>query len=81
MENNSIYNVLTAPNIICKCGSKLFQQRYILKHVSSIVSPSGKDEIIEIPVFVCSDCGEVPEEYKTKANYKYIFGEESIINN
>lgn len=74
------YSVVNAPNIVCDCGSKLFEHKVILKHISALVSPTGKDEIVDIPVFVCASCGQVPNEYKTKANYKLIFGEKEVMN-
>ena len=81
MDNREMaYNVVSAPNIVCECGSKLFEHRVILKHISALVSPTGKDEIIDIPVFVCASCGKVPKEYTTKANYKLIFGEKDAMS-
>ena len=69
--------VLNAQNIVCdKCGSKLFEPAYVLKRVSKLVSPSGRDEVIEIPVFVCAKCGEIAPHYKSNANYSKIMGEE-----
>ena len=68
--------ILNSDNVVCKCGCKTFKQVYVLKRISSLITGTGKEEIAEIPVFVCSSCGEVPAEYKNNANYKKIFGEE-----
>lgn len=69
-------NVVGSPNVVCECGCKLFNRKYVLKNLSALVSPTGAPQIIEIPVFVCADCGSIPNEFKQNANYKYIFGEE-----
>jgi hypothetical protein len=80
MDNNSMLdfrsNVVGSPNVVCECGSKLFTQQYVLKNLSAIVSPTGAPQVVEIPVFVCAKCGEIPSEFKQNANYKYISGEE-----
>ena len=71
--------VLTAQNIVCpKCGSKLFKEVVALKRISPLVSPTGKEEIIPIPMFACIQCGEIPDEYKNRKNYEVIMGESNI---
>lgn len=71
-------HVFTAPNVVCpNCGNKIFVEAAILKKLSPILSLTGKEELYPIPVFVCSKCGTVPEEYTSKPNAKYIFNEES----
>ncbi len=71
-------HVFTAPNVVCpNCGNKVFVEAAILKKLSPILSPTGKEELYPIPVFVCSKCGTVPEEYTSKPNAKYIFNEEN----
>ena len=70
--------VFNAPNIICpKCGGKLFREVVALKKLSALLSPTGKEENIPIPFYVCANCGEVPAEYKNNRNYKMIMGEET----
>lgn len=68
--------VLEGPNAVCPhCGSKIFHEAVVLKKVSAILSPTGKEELMPIPVFVCDKCGEIPDEYKNERNYKVIMGE------
>lgn len=76
---NAAKAVANSLNVVCKCGSKVFIPAVVLKKVSALVSPSGKEELVDIPVYVCAKCGEVPEEFKSKPNYAKIFGEN--INN
>lgn len=76
MELEAKY-VLNAPNAVCpKCGSKLFTEVVVLKKLSAIISPTGKEDFYPIPLFVCHNCGTIPEEYYSKYNAKLIFGEE-----
>ena len=71
-------HILTAPNVVCPdCGSKIFIEAAVLKKLSPILSPSGKEEIVPIPVFACAKCGNIPAEYLNKYNAKQILGEET----
>ena len=41
------------------CENPVFIQGYIIKKVSAIVSPTGKEVIAPIQVFNCGNCGEM----------------------
>jgi hypothetical protein len=36
---------------------------------------TGRDEIVDIPVYVCTKCGKIPQEYMDKGNAARILGE------
>jgi len=42
-----------------KCGNKIFIQGYVVKKISAILSPTGKEVIAPIQVFNCGSCGEL----------------------
>ncbi len=69
--------VIDSPNVVCECGCRVFVPAYALKKVSALISPTGREEIVEIPVYICSKCGEIPAEYKNKPNFSRIIGTES----
>jgi len=74
--NEDAKMLLTAPNVVCpKCGSKFFKEVYVLKRISPIISPTGEEETMPIPMMACANCGEIPDEYKKKRNYMTIIGE------
>lgn len=77
MENPTVNMgaIVDSPNIVCECGCKTFIEGAVLKKVSQIISPTGREEIMPIPVFVCSECGKVPKYYTENPNYSRIFGE------
>ena len=63
----------TLDDIVCKagamtpvgqCGNQYFKQVFRMKKVSALVSPSGQEEVITMPVFVCTKCGTELEELK-----------------
>lgn len=67
---SAIYN---SPNIKCpKCGLMIFKEAVILKKVSGLVSGSGKEELVPIPVYVCNDCGKIPQEFLDRPAAKQI---------
>lgn len=68
--------VLESPNVVCECGSKTFVAGYVLKRLSSLYSGTGKEQLVEIPAWVCSQCGKVPKEVRENKNFAKIFGEE-----
>lgn len=55
--------IKNAQSIKCECGGIMFQEKITFKKVSSFLSPTGKEEIIPIPVMVCESCGKVPSVF------------------
>ncbi len=41
------------------CENPVFIQGYVIKKISAIVSPTGKEVIAPIQVFNCGSCGEM----------------------
>ena len=53
-----------AKDIVCdECKCKAFKQSMMLKSLSALVSPTGKESIVPISVFACEQCGHVNEEF------------------
>ena len=49
-----------AESMVCqKCENPVFIQGYVIKKISAIVSPTGKEVIAPIQVFNCGNCGEM----------------------
>lgn len=48
--------------ITCECGGMIFENAFVLKRISSIISPTGKEETYPLEVIVCKKCGKIPEE-------------------
>lgn len=84
MENNIKINPLKYPNVKCdKCGCETFTQAVILKKISGIeVGTGSQDQIINLPVYICTKCGEILEEDRNlyKLNEK-TSDEKQITNN
>lgn len=53
-----------APDVTCdNCGNYTFQEVVLMKKVSALVSPTGKDGIVPIPVFACNACGFINKQF------------------
>ena len=49
-----------AETIKCKsCENAIFIPSFILKKLSPLVSPTGKEAVIPVQVYSCGSCGEV----------------------
>jgi len=61
--------------LACKCGNKTFTPVITLKKISALLSPTGREMIVELRQRICLKCGEkfVLEE---KKNGKEINGQE-----
>lgn len=54
-----------ATDIVCEsCGNLTFQEVLLMKKVSALVSPNGKEGIVPIPTFSCVACGYVNKMFR-----------------
>ena len=49
-----------------KCGHEHFAQVSLLRKLSPMLSPTGEPTLIPIPVFACTKCNHVNEEFLPK---------------
>lgn len=48
--------------VTCDCGGMIFEEGIILKKISPVISPSGREETYPLEVLVCKKCGKIPSE-------------------
>ena len=72
---NSGVAILDSPNCVCECGHKVFRERMVLKRISQLISPSGREELYPIPIFVCDKCGKILSEPMGADNAAKLLGE------
>jgi len=46
-----------------ECGNSAFQEVVLLRKASRFITGTSQDAMIPIPVFACSKCGHVNEEF------------------
>ena len=53
-----------ADDIMCdKCGNYTFEQVTLMKRMSALISPTGKEAIVPIPTFACNACGYINKQF------------------
>ena len=55
--------IKNSQDIYCDCGGQMFSEKLTFKKLSAILSPSGKEELIPMPIIVCDACGLVPSAF------------------
>ena len=55
-------------DLVCEeCGSQYFRQSVLIKRLSPLVSPSGKEQFVPMPIFRCDECGHVNDALMPKS--------------
>jgi uncharacterized Zn finger protein len=53
-----------ADDITCEnCGNYTFQEVALMKRLSAIMSPTGKEAIVPVPTFACNACGYINKRF------------------
>lgn len=55
--NNQI-DLSKLESVVCECGSKVFDQHFIVKKLSRFNSPNGQETILPVPAYTCNNCGK-----------------------
>lgn len=54
------FDISQAEDVTCeRCGNYTFEQIMLMKKISALVSPTGKDAVVPIPTFSCNACGHI----------------------
>lgn len=48
-----------AQQLKCSCGAETFTGAFRLFKISALQSPTGKEMVAPMAVFLCSQCGEI----------------------
>mgnify|MGYP006409911685 CR=1 FL=1 len=61
-QQNINIDISTVPNVECEeCKHTCFVPTFFIKHVHSLMSPTGKDMILPLQVFKCAKCEHINE--------------------
>ena len=52
----------TTPIICDECKNTTFTQVFLLRTVSAVLSPIGKQQMMPVPAFECARCGEILQQ-------------------
>jgi uncharacterized Zn finger protein len=56
----------TTPIVCEECQGEVFQEGVLLRRVSRFMTGTSQDALMPIPVFACSGCGHVNEDFMPK---------------
>tara|TARA_Y100001937_G_scaffold107696_1_gene150602 strand:+ start:49 stop:261 length:213 start_codon:yes stop_codon:yes gene_type:complete len=64
MKQNFNVDLSNVDNIKCnECDNETFVPAFIIKQVSALMSPTGKETLVPIQLFKCSKCNHVNEKF------------------
>ena len=64
MKQNFNVDLSNVDNVKCnECDNETFVPAFIIKQVSALMSPTGKETLVPIQLFKCSKCGHVNEKF------------------
>lgn len=52
----------TEPITCEKCEGEVFVPAFLLRKVSALVSPSGKETVLPVQLFACASCNHINED-------------------
>jgi len=63
-QPNIKVNLQDASEVVCQgCGNNTFVQVVFIRHISALVSPSGKEADVPVATFACNSCGHVNDKF------------------
>jgi hypothetical protein len=62
--NNINIDLNKVPTERCICGHNQWRIVYLIKKVSALVSPTGKETVVPIQIFACDKCGLISPLFK-----------------
>ena len=61
-KTNIKVDLKSAESVVCDdCGFDQFVDRYFIKKISALISPSGKEQMIPLRMYVCAKCKTLPD--------------------
>jgi hypothetical protein len=65
MQRQQMPDLSLAEDIVCEnCNNLTFEEVLMMKKVSALVSPNGKEAIVPIPTCACVACGWVNKMFR-----------------
>lgn len=58
------FDVSQAEDVVCSsCGGSIFREVALIKRVSPLVSPTGKETFVPIGTFACVACNHINDQF------------------
>ena len=62
LPKNINVDLSSQPTLKCICGSKLFNEAFIIKKIPSYLTGRSMPTIVPLKTYICASCGELPQE-------------------
>ena len=63
-QSNINVDLHNALDVVCEsCGSRTFKEVAVLKRVSALLSPTGKEMLAPVQTFACAACNHLNLEF------------------
>jgi len=63
-QNALNVDLQSAPDVVCDgCGSRYFREVTLIKRISALVSPTGKEILAPVQTFCCASCQHLNLEF------------------
>ena len=56
----------TVPEVCEKCENETFIQVFLVRKLSALLSPAGKETMIPMQTFACAKCGNINKGFQPK---------------
>lgn len=64
IEEKLQINSNNSEDVLCEgCGGGHFEQAFIIKKISALISPTGNETFVPIQLFRCSECKHVNKDF------------------
>ena len=64
MNQNINIDLGNIDNIKCEeCENETFVPAFVIKQISALMSPTGKETIVPVQLFQCAKCGHVNKKF------------------
>lgn len=57
-------DLMNAKDLKCEqCDCRVFNNVFVIKHISALLSPNGREINAPVPTFACNKCGHINKEF------------------
>ena len=64
MNQNINIDLSKVDNVKCdECDNDKFTPAFVIKQISALMSPTGKETLVPIQLFKCVKCGHINEKF------------------
>ena len=68
MNSNNNIDLQNAVAVVCEsCAGRTFREVALIKKISALVSPNGKEMIVPVATFACVSCGHINSDFDPDA--------------